>query len=107
VATDAGQLPEVPKRFADNVLENAFYRVTFDPATGGIASIMDKVMRLIGAAARDRGEKGIGRGRSGIGPDRGHAEARRFDPDHSSDAGGRSGDTDDRGDRIGENLGGI
>ncbi len=31
-----------PKRFDGKVLENDFYRVTFDPAGGGIASLIDK-----------------------------------------------------------------
>ncbi len=38
----AGDRPAGPTRFADGVLENAFYRVRFDPANGGIASITDK-----------------------------------------------------------------
>ena len=31
-----------PSRIEGNVIESRFYRVTFDPATGGIMSILDK-----------------------------------------------------------------
>jgi len=41
VVTEGSQL-EQPQRFKDNVLENDFYRVTFDQETGAIASIIDK-----------------------------------------------------------------
>ncbi|NLX24135.1 MAG: hypothetical protein GXY55_20990 [Phycisphaerae bacterium] len=34
--------PVAPARFKDGVLENTFYRICFDPAGGGIASIFDK-----------------------------------------------------------------
>ena len=42
VGSDAGSLTAPPGRFEGQVLENDFYRVTFDQATGGIASIIDK-----------------------------------------------------------------
>ena len=34
--------PRRPTRFDGKVLENDFYRVTFDPKTGGVASMIDK-----------------------------------------------------------------
>ena len=42
VAPDAGSLTAPSPRFDGKVLENDFYRVRFDEATGGIASIVDK-----------------------------------------------------------------
>jgi hypothetical protein len=37
-----GPNPSNPQRFKDNVLENNFYRITFDSQAGAIASIIDK-----------------------------------------------------------------
>ena len=34
--------PEAPPRFNGTVLENDFYKISFDPATGGIVSLVDK-----------------------------------------------------------------
>lgn len=40
---DAGEKKAAaPKRFDGKVFENDFYKVTFDPKTGGIASLLDK-----------------------------------------------------------------
>lgn len=45
VAKDAGNLAAPPARFKDNVLENDFYRVTFDPKSATVASIIDKTLK--------------------------------------------------------------
>lgn len=42
VGPQAGNLPGASARVSDNVMENTYYRVTFDKATGGIASIVDR-----------------------------------------------------------------
>ncbi len=45
IAKDAGNLAAPPARFKDNVLENDFYRVTFDPKTATVASVFDKTLK--------------------------------------------------------------
>ena len=46
IVPNAGSVDTPPRRFdGGKVLENDFYRVTFDPATGGIASIIDKKLK--------------------------------------------------------------
>lgn len=43
-----------PPRFDGKVLENEFYRVSFDPATGGVASLVDKKLgkELVDSASK-------------------------------------------------------
>ncbi len=45
VAKDGSSQAAPPVRFKDNVLENDFYRVTFDPKTATVASIIDKKLK--------------------------------------------------------------
>lgn len=45
VARQAAPPSVPPARFKDNVLENDFYRVTFDPKTATVASIIDKTLK--------------------------------------------------------------
>ncbi|HOW69024.1 MAG TPA: polysaccharide lyase family protein [Phycisphaerae bacterium] len=48
--------PAVPPRFNGTVLENDFYKVSFDPATGGILSLLDKKLNkeLVDSAGKYR-----------------------------------------------------
>jgi alpha-mannosidase len=44
VVSDSGVMPSPSGRFDGKTLENEFYRITFDPATGGMASLIDKTL---------------------------------------------------------------
>jgi alpha-mannosidase len=54
IGKEAAESAATPRRFDGKVLENDFYRVTFDRASGGVSSIVDKKLgkELVDAASK-------------------------------------------------------